>query len=542
MADAKRKLTAILSADVAGYARLMGDDEAATVATLSAYRQVFADHISRHDGRLIDSPGDNLLAEFASPVEALSAAVDIQQELARRNRQLAEHRQMHFRIGLNLGDVIAKDDGTLYGDGVNIAARLEGMADPGGICLSETVYLQVEGKVDVALEDIGAHDVKNIAKPVRTYRVVSDTSTPAAHRPTDRRPRLGVIAAAAAVVVVAIAGLAAWQYTQAPGQAALEDDPVLVLPTGPSIAVLPFDNMSGDPEQDYFSDGLTEDIITRLTRFPRFFVIARNSTFQYRGRAVDVREVGRDLGAHYIVEGSVRNFGETIRVTAQLIDAEDGTHLWAETYDRDLTTANLFDIQDEITDRISATIADERGILWEAGATAAREKPTDNLDAYACVLRMIAYHDINTPDEHLKVRNCATRAVKTDPNYAGAWIASANVYLDEIRFGHNPLPKSMERALEAARHAVQLDGDDALAREILAMVYFHQQKLDSFRTEGERAIALNPNNSWVLANIGTYLVWTGELERGSAMVKKAAALNPNHPDWYYLSLSFTEYH
>lgn len=224
MADAKRKLTAILSADVAGYARLMGDDEAATVATLSAYRQVFADHISRHDGRLIDSPGDNLLAEFASPVEALSAAVDIQQELARRNRQLAEHRQMHFRIGLNLGDVIAKDDGTLYGDGVNIAARLEGMADPGGICLSETVYLQVEGKVDVALEDIGAHDVKNIAKPVRTYRVVSDTSTPAAHRPTDRRPRLGVIAAAAAVVVVAIAGLAAWQYTQAPGQAALEDD------------------------------------------------------------------------------------------------------------------------------------------------------------------------------------------------------------------------------------------------------------------------------------------------------------------------------
>ncbi len=540
MADeGERRLAAILSADVAGYSKLMGDDERATVLTLTDYREVFGDHIARHKGRLVDSPGDNLLAEFASPVEALNSAVDIQHDLASRNRQLAEHRQMHFRIGLNLGDVIAKDDGTLYGDGVNIAARLEGMAEPGGICLSETVYFLVEGKVNAAFEDIGAHEVKNNAKPVRTYRVVSDEATFAAKRPTSARTLSVVIPAA--VVALVVAGLAVWQYNQTLERPAIEDNTVLALPTGPSIAVLPFENMSGDPEQEYFSDGLTEDIITRLTRFPVFFVIARNSTYQYKGQAVDVREVGRDLGARYVVEGSVRKSGDSIRVTVQLLDAEDGTHLWAETYDRDLTAASFFEIQDEITDRVSATIADERGILWEANAAASREKPTDNLDAYECWLRLVAYNDARTPDLHLEVRNCAERSVETDPNYARAWIVLAYAYLDESRFGLNPRPGSLERALEAARRAVQLDGNDALAHLVLALIYFHQHDLDRFRTEGERAIALNPNNSTVLAAIGTFLSYTGKIERGSAMVKKAAALNPNHPGWYYFPLSFTEY-
>jgi len=355
---------------------------------------------------------------------------------------------------------------------------------------------------------------------------------------TRRSRRTRLIAGSIIALMLVLGGIFAWQQNRIPAET---QDPVLALPTGPTIAVLPFENMSGDPEQEYFSDGLTEDIITRLTRFPRFFVIARNSTYQYKGRAVDVREVGRDLGARYIVEGSVRKSADSIRVTVQLIDAEDGTHLWAETYDRDLTAANIFEIQDEITDRVSATIADDRGILWETGVIAAREKPTDDLDAYECVLRMAAYQDIRTADQHLEVRNCAERAVETDPSYAGAWIALANAYMDESRFGYNPRPRSLERALEAARRAVQLDGNDASAHQVLAFVYYHQHNLDSFRTESERALVLNPNNSSVLADIGTYLVWTGEIDRGSAMVKKAAALNPNHPGWYYLSLSFTEY-
>jgi adenylate cyclase len=490
----------------------------------------------------LDAKGDAIMAALSSAVDAVAATIAIQQEITEQNEAHSENRRMQFRIGVNLGDVV-EEDGTLYGDGVNIAGRLESLAEPGSVCISRNVHEQVEGKLPLDFEYLGEHKVKS--ETVQAYKVVvpDGVEMPAGNllpgrSQTHRSRRTRLIAGGIVLLMLVLGGIFAWQQIRMPAET---EDPVLALPTGPSIAVLPFENMSGDPEQEYFSDGLTEDIITRLSRFPRFFVIARNSTYQYKGRAVDVREVGRDLGARYVVEGSVRRSGETIRVTIQLLDAEDGTHLWAETYDRDLTAANLFDIQDEITDRVSAAIADERGILWQAGATGVREKPTNDLDAYECWLRYVSYSSIQTPSEHLEVRECAERAVETDPNYAGAWIALGYSSLDEVRFGFNPQPGSLDRALEAARRAVQLDGDDALARELLALVYFHQHDLDAFRSEGERAIALNPNNSWVLANIGTYLVWTGELDRGSAMVKKAAALNPNHPGWYFLSLSFTEY-
>ena len=542
--DRRRRLAAILSADVAGYSRLMGQDEDATITALNECRAIFRDKIEFHRGRVVDTTGDSVLAVFDSVVEAVQCANEVQAELAAQNEDLPDDRRMLFRIGVNLGDVVEQDDGTIYRDGVNVAARLESMAEPGGVTISGMAREATEGKLDIGFRDLGKHDVKNITKPVHVYQVLTDGTAGTTVKPSGGR-RTTLIAAVAAMVLM-VATVAVWQVTRPPPTppetVAAPEDLVLALPTGPTIAVMPFENLSGEAVLEYFGDGLTEDLITRLSRFPRFFVIARNSTYQYKGRAVDVREVGRDLGANYIVEGSVRKSGETIRVTVQLLDAENGTHLWAETYDRDLTAANVFEIQDEITDRVSATIADARGILWEAGAAAAREKPTDNLDAYECVLRLIAYFDVITPDRHLEVRSCAERAVETDPNYAGAWIALAYTALDESRFGFNPRPRSMERALEAARRAVQLDSDDALAREILSFVYFHQHNLDAFRTEGERAIALNPNNSWILANFGTYLVWTGELERGSAMVKKAAALNPKHGDWYYLSLSFTEYH
>ncbi len=533
-----------MSADVAGYSRLMGQDEDATITALNECRAIFRDKIEFHRGRVVDTTGDSVLAVFDSVVEAVQCANEVQAELAAQNEDLPDDRRMLFRIGVNLGDVVEQDDGTIYGDGVNVAARLESIAEPGGVTISGMAREATEGKLDIGFRDLGKHDVKNITKPVHVYQVLTDGTAGTTVKPSGGR-RTTLIAAVAAMVLM-VATVAVWQVTRPPPTppetVAAPEDLVLALPTGPTIAVMPFENLSGEAVLEYFGDGLTEDLITRLSRFPRFFVIARNSTYQYKGRAVDVREVGRDLGANYIVEGSVRKSGETIRVTVQLLDAENGTHLWAETYDRDLTAANVFEIQDEITDRVSATIADARGILWEAGAAAVREKRTENLDAYECVLLLIAYFDVNTPDRHLEVQNCAERAVETDPNYAGAWVALGYVALDESRFGFNQRPRSLERALEAARRAVELDGDNALAHEILAMVYFHQHDLDLFRAEGERAIALNPNNSWVLATIGTYLVWTGERERGSAMVKKAVALNPNHPGWYYLGLSFTEYH
>ena len=307
----RRKLTAILCADAAGYSRLMADDEAATLRSLNDARSLFRERIQAHGGWLIDTAGDSVLAECPSAVEAVDCATEIQHDLAKRNAQLAEHRRMQFRIGINLGDVIEQEDGTIYGDGVNVAARLQALAESGGICISGTAFDQVEGKLPIQFKFIGEQQVKNIPKPVRAYHVQSEarTSTPTS---------------------------------------------TLAMPSGPSIAVLPFTNMSGDPKEDYFSDGLTEDIITALSRFKQIFVIARNSTFKYKGRAVDVREVSKDLGVQYVLEGSVRRSGKRIRVTAQLIDAGSGMHAWAETFDSKLE--DVFAVQDEITHFIAGTL------------------------------------------------------------------------------------------------------------------------------------------------------------------------------------------
>ncbi len=534
--DGERRLAAILSADVAGYSKLMGDDERATVLTLTDYREVFGDHIARHKGRVIDSPGDNLLAEFASPVETVNAAIDIQHELGRRNRQLAEHRQMHFRIGLNLGDVIAKEDGTIYGDGVNVAARLEGLAEPGGICLSETVFLQTEGKVEAAFEDIGAHEVKNIAKPVRTYRVVTDAATLAAKRSTSTRTRAVVIPAA--VVVLVVAGLAVWQYPRSPEQAAIKDNTVLALPTGPSIAVLPFVNMSGDPEQEYFADGITEEIIAALTQFSDLFVIARNSTFQFKGRSLDVRELGRELGARYIVEGSVRRSAETIRVTAQLLDARDGAHIWAETYERDLTASNIFAVQDEITDRIVATIGGGSGVISRTGIAAARTIPPEDLTDYECILRFQAYIRAISPQGHRQARNCLELVVEHTPENSRAWTALSTVYRHEHSFGFNTLPGSPDRAYEAAQKAIELDPASQGGYTSLALTQFQRHELQPAFIAAERALTLNPNSSQDLAVLGMHMAYAGEWARGIALTRKAMALNPHYDDWYYFPIFF----
>jgi len=319
-----------------------------------------------------------------------------------------------------------------------------------------------------------------------------------------------------------------------------EEDPLLALPTGPVVAVLPFENLSRDPDQEYFSDGLTDDIITALSRFKDLFVIARNSTFRYKEQAVDVRQLKKELGARYVLEGSVQRAGDALRVTAQLLDAKDGTHLWAETYDRELSVSSIFAVQDEITEQVVATIAGISGVISRTRFAEINEKPTDHLDAYECVLRFGAYSRDNVnPTEHARLRAALERAVESDPSYSTAWAFLCVAYLDEYRFLFNRRPDPLNRALDAARRAVALDLTNQAAREALAEVYFHQGEIDAFVTEAEKAIALNPNNARTLAELGQNLHYAGD-ERGITLVRKAVELDPFHPSWFNFSIA--DYH
>jgi adenylate cyclase len=488
-----RKLAAILSADAAGYSRLMADDEAETLRALNEARALFRRRIEAHGGRLIDTAGDSVLAEFPSAVEAVDSAVEIQHELAKRNSQLADHRRMQFRIGINLGDVIEQEDGTIYGDGVNVAARLQQLAEAGGICISGTAFDQVDGKLPLTFNFIGEQMVKNIAKPLRAYRVQSDPRTSATIS-------------------------------------------TLAIPTGPSVAVLPFTNMSHDPKEDYFSDGLTEDIITALSRFKQLFVIARNSTFKYKGRAVDVREVSKDLGVQYVLEGSVRRSGERIRVTAQLIDAGSGAHIWADTFDRKLE--DVFAVQDEITHHIAGALGVqlERALLERA-----RRKPTDALEAYDLVLQATTYYRSHDPAGHAIARELLERAVNLDSRYSRAYRELSWNYLDEFRFGYNARPDPLDRALQAARKAVELAPDDAMAHWILAKIHFFRKELPQFTTQTEKALALNPNQAELLADVAVHILWLGRIDEAHDLTRKAMQLDPHPPGWYYFTVAFCQY-
>jgi TolB-like protein/Tfp pilus assembly protein PilF len=350
-----------------------------------------------------------------------------------------------------------------------------------------------------------------------------------------RPGRRSLLIVAAAVLFLVLAGVVAWlMLPDKPAtEIASEEDPLLALPTGPVVAVLPFDNLSRDPDQEYFSDGLTDDIITALSRFRDLFVIARNSTFRYKGQAVDVRQLRQDLGADYVLEGSVQKAGKNLRVTVQLLDAKGGTHLWAEGYDRELSVSNIFAVQDEITAQVVATIAGRYGVISRARFFEVKEKPTESLDAYECVLRYGAYYrDPFDATEHARVRECLERAVSSDPNYSEAWAALCRLYLDEYRANLNPRPGTLDRALQTARRAVASDPANQSAHQALAAAYFFRRELDAFFAEAERAIALNPNDAAVLASVGLFLVNVGD-ERGIAFVRKAVALDPFHPPWFH---------
>ena len=399
--EVNRKLAAVRSADVKGYSRLMGEDEEATLRTLNAYKEVMGSLIQQHRGRVVGTAGDSVLAEFASVVDAVQCAVEIQQVLRAKNAMLPENRRMEFRIGINLGDVIEEGD-TIYGDGVNIESRLEGLAEAGGICISESAYQQIENKLPLRYDYLGEHEVKNITKPVRVYRARIEPEATRSKLVDEKKPVGKRLPKAALVIiaVVVIAGLVAlYQFVLRPSpsktEVASKEKMAFPLPDVPSIAVLPFVNMSGDPKQEFFSDGITESIITALSKVPRLFVIARNSTFTYKGKPVKVKQVSEELGVRYVLEGSVQRSGDRVRITAQLIDALTGNHLWAESYDRDLK--DLFSVQDEVTLKIIKAMQ-MKLTEGETAAVIQKWNCSENLECYLKYLEARNYMSQGTTE------------------------------------------------------------------------------------------------------------------------------------------------
>ena len=533
----ERKLATILAADVAGYSRLMGADEEATLHTLTAYRAIIDGLIAGHRGRVFGSAGDSVVAEFASPVEAVRCAVAIQSDLETQNVELPEDRRMRFRIGVNLGDVMVDGD-NLLGDGVNVAARLEELTEPGGIYISGTVFEQVKGKLDLDFDDLGEQAVKNIAEPVPTYRVAIGPEVKSRVR---RMARAGsaklrwLAASAALVLLMAAAGVALWLEPWLPPtdiEVAVGDSASLELPDKPSIAVLPFTNLSGDKAQDYFSDGITEDIITALSRFTDLFVIARNSVFTYKDKPVKVQQVSRELGVRYVLEGSVQKFGDRVRIHAQLIDATTGHHLWAERFDGEL--ADVFALQDELTQKIVTPLAVE---MSAAEVKRVLQKDTDNLAAYDYVLRGHQQMHLLTKESNFKSRELFETAIELDPNYARAYARMAWTHLNDFRLGWSEDPeRSLVVALEFAEKAVALDDTFADAHTALGDVYLWTKQYDRAVAEMERAIALNPNNADGYEGLGDVLTWVGRPGEAIGYVKRAMRLNPNYPFFYLWGL------
>jgi TolB-like protein/class 3 adenylate cyclase len=494
----ERRLAAILAADVAGYSRLMGADEEATLRTLDAYRRTMSDLISEHAGRIFGEAGDSVIAEFSSPVQAVRAAVAIQRALHRHNADLPSDKRMEFRIGLNLGDVMVDSD-NLLGNGVNVAARLQGVADPGGICISGAIRDQIEGKLNFSLSPIGQRSLKNISRPVSVYSV-------------DWRPEHPVAA-----------GVLGGN---------------LALPDKPSIAVLPFSNMSGDPEQEYFADGITEDITAALSHHRWFFVIARTSTFVYKGRAIDVKQVARELGVRYILEGSVRRAGQRVRITGQLIEAETGNHLWAKRFDRDM--ADIFAIQDEITQSVVGAIEPE--MLLMEGRRAFR-KSVGNLDAFDCYMRAMWHFSQLTPQQHEQALALVREAIKLDPNLAQAHMALARTLISRVSYGwSDDTGRDISESYRAAARSVSMDDRDPYSHYAFCwaslMSLMHAQALE----EAQCSIDLNPNFALGFFALGAVRIYIGHFREALDALLRSLRLNPNEPQagslLYFVGLAY----
>jgi TolB-like protein/class 3 adenylate cyclase len=495
-----RKLVAILAADVVGFSRLTGVDEDRTLARLRALRSDLVDPtIAVYGGRVVKRTGDGALVEFRSVVDAVRCAVEIQNAMIERNVGVTAERRIEFRIGIHLGDVVEESDGDLMGDGINIAARLEGLAEPGAICLSEDAYRQVKTRLDLAVIDLGPTQLKNIPEPMRAYSL-----------------RVGVPAQA---------------KPQPPPEPAPEEKPPvgLALPDKPSIAVLPFQNMSGDPEQDYFCDGMVEDIITGLSRIKWLFVIARNSSFTYKGRAVDVRQVGRELGVRYVLEGSVRKAGARVRVTGQLVNALTGAHLWADRFDGEL--ADIFDLQDQVTASVVGAIAPK---LEQAEIERAKRKPTESLDAYDYFLRgMAAFYQYSKPSNEDALA-LFSRAMELDPHFASAYGMAARCYLQRKGFAFEAVGERESAATDRlARRAADLGRDDAaaLCNAGCALIVVVGSLAEGAALI-DRGLALNPNLAWGWLFGALAKAWLGQPETAIERAARAMRLSPQDPQTF----------
>jgi adenylate cyclase len=489
----ERRLAAVLAADMVGYSRLMEVDEAGTLARLKTHRIELIDPaIAKNRGRIIKTTGDGILVEFQSVADAVMCAADVQRRMLRRNLDVSPARSIQFRIGINLGDVIVEDD-DIFGDGVNVAARLEALAEPGGICVSGAVRDQVGDRLDdIAFEDIGDQSVKNIARPIRVFRVRLESATTAPEAMKD-------------------AGVAT------------------TLSRKPSIAVLPLANMSGDPEQEFFADGLTEDIITELSRFRDLLVISRNSSFVHKGKAVKVQEVAREFGVDYVLEGSVRKAGDRIRVTVQLIEAATDLHIWAERYDRKLE--DIFAIQDEMTCAIVATLP---GRVEAATHDRAKRKQTGNMAAYECVLTAKVLHHRSIREDNAEAQRLLDRALALDPNYAHAHAWKGCVLGQMWTYGWcADRDATLQQVVAELEIALALDDNDSDVHRILAALSLTSNDHDKAAYHQERALALNPNYDLVVVQQGELLTWLGRPEEGIDWIRKAMRLNPYHPERFW---------
>jgi TolB-like protein/class 3 adenylate cyclase/Tfp pilus assembly protein PilF len=537
----ERRLAAILAADVHGYSHHTEVDEEASTATLRMYRAVVEESISAHRGHIFSSAGDGVVAEFPSIVEAIRCAVEIQNEIAERNSSVPEKQQMQFRIGVNLGDVIAEDN-NLYGTGVNVAVRLEQLAEPGGICISQTVYDQVRKIIEIPFQDIGERRLKNITEPIRVYRIL-----PAPprwlHRVFLRRggPRGFGVTAGVLILLLAAAAVGAFYLRQpaALWDAVLGDGAALA--KHPAIAVLPFDDMSPTHDQQYLADGITEELITGLAKFPELVVISRNATLTYKDKPADSRQVAKDLNVRYVVEGSLQRSDQSVRVAAQLIDASTGSQLWADRYDREIS--NIFTIRDDITRSIAGTLGGLGGKLAQAEVARVSGKDPNSFTAYDYLMRGWFEFYKFTREDNAAARDLFEQARKIDANYARAYVGIAMSYSSDYDFEWtDDYDKTLKLSLENASTAVRLDPNDYQAHWALGWAYLYNRQHENAMAQYVRARELNPNDAELLAEMGNLLIYMGQPKQAINQMKEAIRLNPFHDNWYveYMGWAYEE--